>query len=67
MQLSPAPKRHIKRVLLAEANPATRHVIAAFLEDKSVQLHSVEDGEQALENATAIDFDIIFMLSLIHI
>lgn len=59
--LSPPPPRRIKRVLLAEANPATRHVIAAFLEDKNVELHSVEDGEQALESAKAADFDIIFM------
>lgn len=61
VQLTPAPDRKLMRVLLAEANPATRHVIATFLEDKSVQLHSVGDGEQALENAKSIDFDIIFM------
>ena len=59
--LTPAPERKLLRVLLAEANPATRHVIATFLEDKSVQIHSVGDGEQALENAKSIDFDIIFM------
>ena len=61
VMVSPAPERQVKRVLLAEANSATRHVIHAFLDDKSVQLHSVEDGEQALENAKAIDFDLILM------
>ena len=55
------PERTVRRVLVAEANPATRHVIQAFLEDKSIQLHSAQDGEQALENATTIDFDLIFM------
>ncbi len=59
--VAPAPERTVRRVLLAEANPATRHVIQTFLGDKSIQLHSVEDGEQALENATTIDFDLIFM------
>ena len=61
VKLTPVPERKLMRVLLAETNPATRHVIATFLEDKSVQLHSVADGEQALENAKSIDFDIIFM------
>ncbi len=59
--VSPLPERKIKRVLLAEANPATRHVIAAFLKDKSVELSCVKDGEQALESAKTIDFDLILM------
>jgi len=59
--VSRRPERKAKRILLAEANPATRHVIATFLKDKSVQLSCVEDGEQAFESAKTIDFDLILM------
>jgi len=61
MKSLPEPKARVRRVLLAEANPATRHVIATFLKNKSVELNCVDDGEQALENAMAVDFDLILM------
>lgn len=61
MKSLPEPKPRVRRVLLAEANPATRHVIATFLKNKSVELNCVDDGEQALENAMAVDFDLILM------
>lgn len=56
-----APKRISRRILLAESNPATRHVMQTFLNDPTIQLHCVEDGEAALASAKTIDFDLILI------
>jgi signal transduction histidine kinase/CheY-like chemotaxis protein len=58
---APRPERNQSRILIAEAETAVRHVMKNFLEDKSIELHTARDGEEALEAAKTIDFDIIFM------
>lgn len=55
------PKRTARRILLAESNPATRHVIQTFLNDSSIHLHCVDDGDTALSSVKTIDFDLILM------
>ncbi len=61
VEAAPVPARRKKRILLAEANNATRHVLATFLEDSSIEIHSVEDGEAALEQAKTVSFDFIML------
>jgi CheY-like chemotaxis protein len=61
VMVSSAPKREMKRVLLAESHAASRQVMSTFFRGRNVQLHSVENGEQAVESAKAVDFDVIFM------
>jgi len=49
------------RILLAEDHPANRRVIDFILEPLGVDLCSVENGEEAVAEAAAGDFDLILM------
>lgn len=53
------PKKH--RILVAETNAETRHIMEGFLTAENVQIHCVETGKQALDSAMTMDFDLIFM------
>lgn len=49
------------RVLLAEDGPDNQLLISAFLDSMGVTYKVVSDGEQAVEQALAEDFDLILM------
>ena len=58
---APPPQRVKSRILIAEADTAARQIMQSFLKNKSIEIHCARDGEEALEAAKTIDFDIIFM------
>ncbi len=61
-QSLPAPRvRRPVNVLAVDDNPANLKLIAAMLEDLVAEVHSCQNGRQAVELAQRMEFDIIFM------
>jgi len=55
-------QRHAgKRILLAEDNPINREVACELLQSVGLIIDTAEDGEQAVELASAQDYDLILM------
>ncbi|MGL4206886.1 MAG: two-component sensor histidine kinase BarA [Aeromonadaceae bacterium] len=58
----PSPRvRRPLNVLAVDDNPANLKLIAAMLEDLVAEVHSCQNGRQAVELAQRMEFDIIFM------
>ena len=57
----PATRRRQLRVLAAEDNSVNRLVLDALLNQVGVDIHIVEDGEQALKAYAGGDWDIVLM------
>ena len=50
-----------QRILIAEDNDINRRVITAFLKDSPFDISFAVNGEEAVDQATHHDFDMIFM------
>jgi two-component system response regulator AtoC len=46
-------------ILIADDEPSLRHVLTLVLADKGYQVHAVSDGEEALRELAARDYDVL--------
>ncbi|MFC3913191.1 two-component sensor histidine kinase BarA [Pseudaeromonas sharmana] len=60
-QPAPRPQRLPLNVLAVDDNPANLKLITAMLDDLVQEVHSCQNGRQAVELAQRMEFDLIFM------
>ena len=60
-QPAPRPPRLPLNVLAVDDNPANLKLITAMLDDLVQEVHSCQNGRQAVELAQRMEFDLIFM------